>query len=273
MNLLKYNTFTREIQSYAATHGLPAAITYVFKQCNITLVVEGDTSRWNNTGDAALLIGDHRSGYEKIPIMALFGKWGRRDIGLFGIPYGNSARITTLLNPKGTNHMLPVIPGIIAKDSKHFFGNPLLIHRIGGCGKIPSKQEAREKNAQTIKYTAKLLSTGYAVNISPHGSTKVSITGKWYNGIGKILGMIPFEDRKKIILVPYCFDNDYTKRRLQIAFIKRMFGYSPRPQRFTLYLGKQYTVEEIIREETNPFIITQKVRSYYLNSSLPGLNN
>jgi hypothetical protein len=50
-----------------------------FKECNITIVVQGETTGWNAPGKAALLFGSHSRGFEPVVLMALAGSLHRYD--------------------------------------------------------------------------------------------------------------------------------------------------------------------------------------------------
>ena len=123
----------------AAAVGLPGMLASVFDECNIKIVVQGETTGWNAPGKAALLFGSHSSGFEPVVLMALAGNFRRRDFRVIAIPNIGSSKLFELLDARyGSSFTLPVLPGLLAKERKNIW-NHFLFYRLLHYRTLPTR--------------------------------------------------------------------------------------------------------------------------------------
>lgn len=73
--------------------GTSVAVAKFFREANLNIKIEGDTSAWNKTGKGALLIGSHANGFERFPMLAVFGDMQREDVRFIAMPFTPAAII------------------------------------------------------------------------------------------------------------------------------------------------------------------------------------
>lgn len=69
-----------------------------FEDCNIRMVTLGETTGWNTPGKGVLLVGNHSSGFEQVPLMAILGGFKRSNLSVIAIPGIGGARTFELLD-------------------------------------------------------------------------------------------------------------------------------------------------------------------------------
>lgn len=148
----------------SATGGVAA----MFEQANISVVVDGETSAWELRGQGSLFVGDHRLGIEYVPLLAMFGSREREDVRFVAKPFSMQARIMASLALLGPDLTLPVIPGTLAKDRDNKL-NRDLYWRIRQGNNLPTKQELRKLNTNTLQDSATLVANGHVVALYPAG--------------------------------------------------------------------------------------------------------
>lgn len=264
--------FTRSIREQAGHTGLPNALSEAFTEANIDLLIRGDTTRWDRSGTPTLLLGDHRSGLERLPLMAAFGQLDRSDIQFIAVPHSIAAKITKALDPEGNDYTLPVLPGLLASD-RGFQMDRYTKTRVLHHGSLPTRDEIRQLNKQTFQDAAGLLEQGFAVNIFPAGHVDIDIHEQWPKGTGEILARVPDEVRKHLIVVPYRFEDDYTRERLAKSLTTRSLGKKPKERIFTLTIGDQKTAHELIGSEQDPRIISDRLQDHYIAALNPPVRN
>lgn len=260
--------FTRSIREQAAQTDLPTALNHAFSAANIDISTQGDTSQWNKTGTPTLLLGDHRSGLERLPLMAAFGQLERRDIRFIAVPHSLAVNITKILDPKGSDYTLPVLPELLASD-RSFQMDRYTKTRILHRKTLPPRDEIKRLNQQTFQDAAQLLKLGFAINIFPAGHVDININEQWPKGTGEILSRVPDEVRSQTIVVPYRFEDDYKAEKLAKAFLTRSLGKRPKKRTFTLTVGPQKTVLELIGSDQNPRSISDKLQAHYISALNP----
>lgn len=260
--------FPRSIREQARSTGLPHAMSEAFKEANIELVVQGDTSRWDRTGTPTLLLGDHRRGLERLPLMAAFGQLDRSDIRFIAVPHSIAAKITKQLDPDGNDYTLPVLPGLLARD-RAFQIDRYTRTRLMQRRSLPTKDEIRQLNQQTFADAAGLLEQGFAVNMFPAGHVDIDIHAPWPKGTGEILSRVPDEVREKLIVVPYRFEDDYSRNGLARSLSARTLGKNPKERTFTLNIGDQKTASELIGSERDSRFISDRLQEHYLSTINP----
>ena len=233
---------TRELVEQ--TSGIAGAVAETFDRANITVEVEGDTSLIANEGQGALLVGDHRNGFEYAPLLAAFGHMGREDIRLVAKPFSMQARVIGSLGVGGAGLTLPVIPGTLARDRDDKF-NRDLYWRIVNRGNLPTKAELKQLNADTLQHCTDLAVSGHAVTLYPAGGVMDATVRPWQRGLGRVIQQLPEEARDGVAIVPFRFD-DFSKLRLMRSLTMASSGMVPRPYTITMRLGKQGTVNELL---------------------------
>lgn len=123
-------------------------------------------------------------------------------------------------------------------------------------------KEIEELNNNSYKTAAEKLKEGFLVGIFPTGARQ-KITGRWLDGIGNIIVMIPQEERAKVLFLPfYCSGLDQGI----INMLRQVPVRKPKETKVV----KQYYAEpvlliDITGDSNDPKEITQKIREYYLN--------
>src|ERR1700694_40839 len=246
--------------------GLPTMMASAFKECNITIAVQGETTGWNAPGKAALLFGSHSRGFEPVVLMALAGSLHRYDFRVIAIPNIGSSKLFELLDSRhGSNFTLPVLPGLLAKERKHIW-NHFFFYRLFHYRTLPTRAALKEANLRTLSKAAQLLEAGSMVTIFPTGSRSGNTFGRWHCGIGEIISHLSTASRANVLLVPFLFENNYANHRLAKAFAERCLGRVPRQQSFTLRLGHQGSCLDLLGQETDPQAITEVLRKQYRES-------
>lgn len=255
---------TRELVEQ--TGGIARAVAETFERANITVEVEGDTSRWSSEGQGALFVGDHRIGIEYAPLLAMFGKVGREDMRFVAKPFSMQARVMGQLGVRGADLTLPVIPGTLARDREDKL-NRDLYWRIVNKDRLPTKDELRSLNFNTLKDCADLATAGHAVTLYPAGGVMDAVTRPWQRGLGKVIRQLPMEARDNVAVVPFRFD-DFSRIRLFRSLVMASNGKAPRQQTITVRLGKQGTVSELIDDVNNLGAdgITEALRQQFVSS-------
>ena len=255
-------TFLQDIQAVS----LPIAMAKAFEACNIRLLVQGETTSCNAPGKAVLLVGEHRSGFEQVPLMEFLGSFDRCDLSIIAIPGIGAARTFELLDSKhGSSYTLPVLPGLLAKDRKDIW-NRFFLYRLLHYKTLPTRAVLKEDNLRTLSKSAQLLEQGYAIVMFPTGRRDADIRGAWQRGVGEIVSRLPESARANVMIVPFRLESDYSKYKLARAFVVRSLGRVPKRRFFTLRLGKQASCLDLVGQESDPLIITEMVRKQYLES-------
>ena len=250
----------------AATVGLPTMMASAFKECNINIVVQGETTGWNAQGKAALLFGSHSSGFEPVVLMALAGDFHRPDFRVIAIPKIGSSKLFELLDARyGSSFTLPVLPGLLAKERKNIW-NHFFLYRLFHYRTLPTRAALKKANLRTLSKAAQLLEAGSMIAIFPTGSRNVTIFSRWHCGIGEIIAHLSEPGRANVLLVPFLFERDYADHRLAKAFATRCLGRVPQQQSFTLRLGQQGSCLDLLGEETDPQVITEILQKQYRES-------
>ena len=264
--LASISPFVRTFLQHIRAVGLPIALAQAFDDCNIRLVVQGETTGWNAPGKAVLLIGNHCSGFEQVPLMALLGSFHRCDLSIIAIPGMGASRAFELLDQDhGSQYTLPVLPSLLAKDRKDIW-NHFVFYRFLHFRSLPTRAALREENLQTLSKAAHLLEQGYAIIVFPVGHKDVDIRDVWQRGIGEIVSRLPASERANIMMALFRLDEDYSKSSLAKAFVVRGLGHVPKQRSFTLRLGEQVTCLDLVGQESDPLVITEIVRKQYLEN-------
>lgn len=85
--VINHPLFFKPIKKRAQVIGAGLAIAEAFQKANITTHIEGDTSRWEKSGQGALFVGDHTTGLEPELLLAILVSMGRRDVYFTTKPY------------------------------------------------------------------------------------------------------------------------------------------------------------------------------------------
>lgn len=157
---------TRELVE--ETGGIARAVAETFDQANIAVEIDGDVTQWVSEGQGAILVGDHRNGVEYAPLLAVFGNLGREDVRFVAKPFSMQARVMGSLGLEGAGSTLPVIPGTLASDREDKI-NRDLYWRIANRGNLPTKDELKTLNANTLQGCTDLAANGHAVTLYPAG--------------------------------------------------------------------------------------------------------
>ncbi len=269
MNLFRLasiSPFVRTFLHHIRAVGLPIALAQAFDDCNIRLVVQGETTGWNAPGKAVLLIGNHRSGFEQVPLMALLGSFGRCDLSIIAIPgMGASKTIELLDQAHASKYTLPVLPSLLAKDRKDIW-NHFVFYRFLHARSLPTRAALHEENLRTLSKAAHLLEQGYAIIVFPVGHKEVDINDVWQRGIGEIVSRLPASERANVMMALFHLEEDYSKSALATAFVVRSLGIGPKRRTFTLQLGQQVTCLDLVGQESDSRVITEIVRKQYQES-------
>jgi hypothetical protein len=264
--LASISPFVRTFLQHIHAVGLPIAMAQAFDDCNIRLVVQGETTGWNTPGKAVLLVGNHRSGFEQVPLMALLGSFQRSDLSIIAIPGIGASRTFELLDQeRGSSYTLPVLPSLLAKDRKDIW-NHFVFYRLLHYWSLPTRAALHEENLHTLSKATHLLEQGYAIIVFPIGHTDVGIHDVWQRGIGEIISRLSAPMRANTMMVLFRLEEDYSKSALAEAFVVRSLGRVPKQRSFTLRLGPQVTCFDLVGQESDPLVITETVRKQYLES-------
>jgi hypothetical protein len=264
--LTRISPFVRRFLQHIETVGLPIAMAKAFEDCNIHLVIKGETTGWNTPGKAVLFVGDHRSGFEPVPLMAMLGGFKRSDLSIIAIPGIGAARTFEMLDGKrGSSYTLPVLPSLLAKDRKDIW-NHFLFYRLLHSTTLLTRAVLKAENLRVLSEAAQLLDHGYVVTIFPTGSRNADIRGVWQRGVGEIVSHLSATARANVMIVPFRFESDYSKYALAKAFLERSVGRVPKQLTFTLCLAHQVTCLDLLGQESDPLVITETVRKQYLEN-------
>jgi 1-acyl-sn-glycerol-3-phosphate acyltransferase len=264
--LIRIFPFVRSFLQHIEALGLPIAMANAFEDCNIRMVTRGETTGWNTPGKGVLFVGNHSSGFEQVPLMAMLGGFKRSDLSVIAIPGIGGARTFELLDREhGSNYTLPVLPGLLAKDRKHIW-NRFFLYRVLHYKSLPARAALREENLRTLSTSARLLEQGYAIIIFPTGRRDVDIRGPWQRGVGEVVNRLSESARAYVMIVPFLLESDYSKYKLARAFVVRSLGRLPKQRTFTLRLGHQGSCLDLLGQESDPSAITETVRMQYRES-------
>ena len=241
--------------------GTPEAVAEMFKEMSLKLNVVGDTSLWDQTGKAALLMGSHVTGFERFPLLAVFGNMQREDIRSLAMPFTPAAVLGEKIDRKNVGYFMKVIPAPLASDYSKSKIDEFLPLRLLNRDKLLSREEGKKVTNQTLQDAATLLGEGYAINIFPTGNIRHGMETPWKPGIGEIMRRVPEEKRENIAIVPYQFAPDFTRGKLMKAIFYRNNGWKMREETITLHIGQQSPASAIIGEEQDPKVITQVLQA------------
>lgn len=255
---------TRELVN--ETGGIAHAVAETFNRANIAVEVEGDTSLIANEGQGVILIGDHRNGIEYAPLLATFGNMGREDVRFVAKPFSMQARIMGSLGVGGAGLTLPVIPGTLARDREDKI-NRDLYWRIVNRGNLPTKDELKQLNADTLQDCTDLVVAGNAVTLYPAGGVMDATAHPWQHGLGMVIKQLPEEAQDSVAIVPFRFD-DFSKLRLVRSLTIASNGMVPRPSMINLRLGKQGSVNELLGDVSRQDVgeITETLRQQFVQT-------
>lgn len=211
---------------------------------NIGVEVLGDTSQYHTPGKGVLFIGDHRNGLEFVPLLAHFGDLERDDVHIVAKPFSTLTKVLSTLDPYSEGLTLPVIPRTLARDRKNKL-NRDIYWRLTNRGELPSKEELKMINSNTIQSCVQRVIEGHAVILFPTGGVMDASKNHWRQGLGQVVRQIPEWQYPNVTIVPFRFD-DFSKRRLTQALLMRSHGVYPKRQEINLRLGRQGTVRELI---------------------------
>ncbi len=269
MNLFRLasiSPFVRTFLRHIRAVGLPIALAQAFDDCNIRLVVQGETTGWNAPGKAVLLIGNHRNGFEQVPLMALLGSFQRCDLSIIAIPGIGASRAFELVDQEhGLRYTLPVLPSLLAKDRKDIW-NHFVFYRFLHARSLPTRAALQEENLHTLSKAAHLLEQGSAIIMFPVGHKDVDVRDVWQRGIGEIVSRLPASTRANMMIAFFRLEEDYSKSALLKAFVVRSLGCVPKQCSFTLRLGQQVTCLDLVGQESNPLLLTEIMRKRYLEN-------
>jgi 1-acyl-sn-glycerol-3-phosphate acyltransferase len=258
--------FVRRFLQHIEALGLPIAMANAFEDCNIRLVTRGETTGWNTTGKGVLFVGNHSSGFEQVPLMAMLGGFKRSDLSVIAIPGIGGARTFELLDREhGSSYTLPVLPALLAKDRKDIW-NRFFLYRVLHYKSLPARAELRAENIRTLSQSARLLEQGYAIILFPTGRRDADICGPWQRGLGEVVNRLSEAARANVMIVPFLLESDYSKYKLAKAFVVRSLGRLPKQRTFTFRLGHQGSCLELLGKESDPSAITETVRMQYRES-------
>ena len=244
-----------------------SAVAETFARANISVEVDGDVSTWSDEGQGALFVGDHRNGAEYAPLLAAFGDVGRTACHFVAKPFSLSSRVRNTLTSSDARINLPVIPRTLASDRQDTF-NRDLHWRIMRRGNLPTEEELKTLNANTLQDSADLVAAGHIVTIYPTGGVMDAIEKPWQQGLGRIIQQVPEDARDRVAVVPFRFD-DFSKVRLISSLVMVRYGLEPSPQTIVLRLGRQGSVNEVLEgsvDELTAREITAALREQFVTA-------
>lgn len=264
--LKKSPRFLSELQRISSEKPLPQSLAEYFTSANMSVRTEGDTSAWDRTGKSTLFVGNHRDGFEYFLLASILGQHDRNDLKVIGKSYTVTPRLSEKLDSFEQKHILPVLTGALAKDKGNIF-NRDIIFRMQNIRNLPTREEIKKINTQTLHDATDFLSDGYAVAIFPTGAVNNALKKEWFPGIGRIINYLPEDKREEVTIVPFQFEPF-----LQLQLIKQLWlhghGIPTTPKEYVMHTGRQITVAEFLATETNgstdPKLITQKLQSRFL---------
>jgi hypothetical protein len=231
----------------AKTGGITYAMSELFKLARIKIVVQGDAAAWREPGSGVLFGGDHRAGVEIAPLLAVFGNYGRNDVGFIAKPFAMSARLIRGASDDSAM-LLPVFPGTLAKDRRPIW-NRDLGWRISQGNRLPDKQETKALNARTIRRSAELVVGGSLVTIFPGGGIGKAQVKCWRPGIGRILAQVPVRSRANVTVVLFRFEK-LSAVKLIKALLFQSYGWRPEPQTIQLRVSDPILLADLLADQT-----------------------
>jgi hypothetical protein len=262
--------YVRELAEKSDDGSIEQAVAELFEQAGITIGIEGDTSLW--TGEeqenGALFVGDHRNGLEYPILLAVLGQKGLEGHAI-GKPVSWQARVIGSLGIKGTGLLLPVMPRTLASDreNKRKF-NRDLYWRIVNRGRLPSQEQIRAINEETLNDATDLLANGKTVTIFPAGGVMDARIHPWHQGVGKVIEQLPVEAQDNVAVVPFRF-KDFSRTKLLYSLDRASKGRKPHPYKIILELGRQGFVNELFHaddDSLSPIEITETLRQQYVTN-------
>lgn len=239
-----YVRSTRELigQSGGVAHG----IAEVLRRAGVTVTIDGDSSAWAHEGQGTLLVGDHRTATESVPVVAAFGRLGREDLHFIGKPFSLQARVIGSLGTAAANMLLPVWPGTLARDRdfRHIWNRDILWRVVRG-GRLPTHQQLTALNARTVSQCASLAAKGQAVGLYPAGGVVDATRKPWHRGLGTIIRRLPAEARHTVQIVPFQVTN-FSTSRLGRSLAMQNCGLRPPAWTVSLRIGRQGTIYELL---------------------------
>lgn len=258
--------FLQALQDMISEVALPYAFAEYLRLARLPIIIHGDTSGWNRTGQGALFIGDHRNGLEYFLLLAALGQEGRKDIKIIGKPYALSVRLTEALDRHHEGYILPVIPGTLVSDRLNIFNRDIWM-RVFNTNKLSTHKEAKAINATAMQDAASLLANGYAVGVFPTGGVKSATKSAWFRGVGAMIKLLPEEARERVVIIPFQFGH-FTQFQVIATLWLYSKGLKVKPRTLSLNLGRQITVADFLTSETagstDPLVITERLRLRYV---------
>lgn len=246
---------------------LSLSVHEIFKEADISVAVEGDTSRWCEPGQGVVLYGDHSQRVEYIPLTALLGEMGRDSAHILSKPYARTAHAIHSLSAQASEVILPVVPKNLASDRGNILNRNLYYRLLRGKD-LPTGEQIRALNKHSTERCVELASSGEAVNIYPTGSVRSALSAPWYEGIGRIVKLLPEPAWSQVMLVPFQFDRFSTQALLRSIGMYRRPRVARRPECLTMRLGEQGTPQELLGDgidQMSAAQITATLRKQYIN--------
>lgn len=248
----------------SVTKGVAEALT----ESNIAVNVHGgDVSDWRAEGQSVLFIGDHRQGIEWVPFAAVCGQNDRSDLGIVAKPFSIQARVRRALAVGTSDLTLPVIPGTLARDRTDVLNRDWL-WRMRQYNNLPSLEEIKQLNSETLSDCSRLLANGCAVGIYPAGGVMDAVAKPWQMGVEKIIRQLSKEGQETTIIAPFRFD-DFSKSALLYALHQRSRGKSSKPQEIVMRIGRQGTVAEVLGSDVEAYpigTIAKELHSQFISA-------
>lgn len=247
--------------------GFATAVHHVVQEAGIKVIVDGDTSAWENPGQGALLVGDHRQRIEYLPLMSVFGAMGREDAHLLAKPYLKTVKAIGTLGAKAAEVILPVVPHAMAQERRTTL-SLTGAYRVLKRSHLPTEEQIRTNNARTLQRCTEITAGGGAVSMYPTGCVKDALTTSWYPGIGKIIQRLSDEAKNRVMIVPFRFDTFSQIAVLRALGKRRGPILTPKTQELHLKLGKQGTVRELLPDidELDAAAITERLRRQFIEA-------
>lgn len=259
--------FVNNLLSHVDRCGVPRGMAQAFKENNLHVDIVGDISRLCTPRQPTLLIGSHMTGLERFPVLSVFGDMPRDDIRFISAPYTPVAIFGEKLDLHHENHVLEVVPSSLSRDSR-LRVNQFLPVRLLFNESLPTREEGKQITSAGLSDAAHMLEDGYAVNVFPTGDIFQKMEVPWRAGIGEIAKLVSQEKRQKVLVAPYRLGNDFTRSKLLSAIFRKNHHLTQPETHFTLQVGDQVSLLEIIGDQSDSKIITERLQQYYIQSIL-----
>jgi hypothetical protein len=227
-----------------AMGGVAVAAAETFRRAQISVFVDGDVSALSRPGVGTLLLGDHRDKIEFAPLLALLGALGREDVHVVAKPFSWTARVIASLGQRSAGMVLPVVPGTLAR-CRIGIVNRDLAWRISQRRSLPTMQDLRRLNTESITQAARLVTAGSLVTLFPAGGVVNAARRQWRRGAGVIIKEVSPALRPEIQVLLFRFD-DFSPMRLVRSLISQSHGLVPRPYAVTVRIAARGTIDDLL---------------------------